>query len=86
MRGTQTGDVGRVREVGCRRVFAFLSAGVDMGLSSRTGWVRERNALQVGDVCLVEDGGELGGALDSNQVAPQTVSEEQSGNGEVTQA
>eukprot|EP00964_Phaeocystis_antarctica_P012340 scaffold6811_cov55-Phaeocystis_antarctica.AAC.6 len=58
--------------------------GVDKGLSSRTGRVLERNARQVGDVRLFEDGGELGGALDSDLVEPQTVSEEQSGDGKRT--
>ena len=61
-----------------------MSTGVDKGLSSRTGRVRERNALQVGDVRLFENGGELGGTLDFDLVVPQTVSEEQSGDGERT--
>ena len=61
-----------------------VSMGVDKGLSSRTGRVLERNARQVGDVRLFEDGGELGGALDSDLVEPQTVSEEQSGDGKRT--
>ena len=61
-----------------------MSTGVDKGLSSRTARVRERNAPQVSDVRLFEDGGELGGALDSDLVIPQTVSEEQSGDGERT--
>ena len=61
-----------------------VSMGVDKGLSSRTGRVLERNAPQVSDVRLFEDDGELGGALDSDLVAPQTVSEEQSVDGEVS--
>ena len=39
-------------------------------------------ALQLLDLRLLEDGGERGGALVSNLVEPQTVSEEQSGDGE----
>ena len=32
-------------------------------------------ALEVGDLCLLEDGGERGGALGSDVVAPETASE-----------
>ena len=39
-------------------------------------------ALELGDLRLLEDGGERGDALDSDAVVPQTVSEEQSGDGE----
>ena len=67
--------------LGCTRVFAFLSAGVDTG--KRTLW--DGGAPQRGDLRLLEDGGERGGAIlkvVSDLVVPQTVSEEQSGDGE----
>ena len=35
-------------------------------------------ALQLGDLCLLEDGGEHGSALASDNVVPETASEEQS--------
>ena len=46
----------------------------------RTLW--RGGALKVCDVRLFEDGGELGGTLVSDVVVLQTVSEEQSGDGE----
>ena len=39
-------------------------------------------ALQLLDLRLLEDGGERGGALGSDVVAPETASEGQDGNGE----
>ena len=47
---------------------------------NRTLW--GGGAPQVGDLRLLEDGGERAGALNSYLVVPQTVSEEQSGDGE----
>jgi hypothetical protein len=38
-------------------------------------------APQVGDLCLLEDGGERSGALSSNIAEPKTASEGRSGNG-----
>ena len=61
--------MGRLREVGCRRVFAFLSAGVDTKANASRG----SGALEVGDLCLVEDGSERSGALGSYFVASETV-------------
>jgi hypothetical protein len=55
-----------------------VSRGVDTG--KRTLW--GGGAPQLGDLRLLEDGGERGGALVSDMVGPQTVSEEQSGDGE----
>ena len=75
MRGTQTGGVGRVREVGCLKLIAFLSAGADKQAN------RGGSALEVGDLLrLLEDGGERGGALVSDLVPSETVSEGRSGN------
>ena len=39
-------------------------------------------ALEVGDLCLLEDGGKRGGALGSDVVASETASEEWDGDGE----
>ena len=39
-------------------------------------------ALQIGDLRLLEDGGELSGALSSDEIASETASEEQSRDGE----
>ena len=50
----------------------------------RTLW--GSGALQLGDLRLLEDGGERGGTLISDLVVPQTVSEEQSGDGVKEQA
>ena len=78
MRGTQTGDVGRVGEVGCRRVFFSVNgAGIDGLTQKRT--LAGGGALQVGDLRLLEDGGERGGALVSDAVVSQTTSEGQDG-------
>ena len=41
-----------------------------------------RHALEVGDVCLVENGSERSDALHSHAVASETASEGQDGNGE----
>ena len=54
-----------------------MSMGVDR---KRTLW--RGGALKVCDVRLFEDGGELGGTLVSDVDVRQTVSEEQSGDGE----
>jgi hypothetical protein len=47
---------------------------------NRTLW--GGGALQVGDLCLAEDGGECSGALGSNVVAVKTAREGQGGNDE----
>ena len=39
--------------------------------------LRGSGALEVGDVCLLEDGGERSGALSSNAVVCETASEGQ---------
>ena len=39
-------------------------------------------ALQIGDMRLLEDGGERSGALSSDEIASETASEEQSRDGE----
>ena len=49
-----------------------MSTGIDTNKHSGGG------APQVGDLRLLEDGGERRGALVSDLVVPQTVSEEQS--------
>ena len=51
-------------------VFAFLSAGADTKASTPGCCV-----LQVGDLGLLEDGGERGGALVSDHVVVETVNE-----------
>jgi hypothetical protein len=53
--------------------------GVSMGADTRANTASGGGAPQVGDLRLLEDGGERGGALVSDPVVPQTVSEEQSG-------
>jgi hypothetical protein len=58
-----------------------------MGKACQWALTRKRtlwggSALEVGDLRLLEDGGERGGALNSDLVVPQTESEEQSGDGE----
>ena len=52
--------------------------GIDTGKLTLWGG----GAPQLGDLHLLEDGGERGGTLVSDMVVPQTVSEEQSGDGE----
>jgi hypothetical protein len=54
-------------------------AGMPTGTDTRANTASGGGAPQVGDLCLLEDGGERGGALVSDVVVPQTVSEEQSG-------
>ena len=51
--------------------------GADIKANTRGG-----GALQVGDLRLLEDGSERGGALSSYAVAGETASEGQNGNGE----
>ena len=53
-----------------------MSTGVDRKANIRGG------ALEVGDVCLVEDGSERSDALVTDVVAFETASEGQDGNGE----
>ena len=50
-----------------------------MGADTRANTASGGGAPQLGDLRLLEDGGERGGALVSDLVVPQTVSEEQSG-------
>ena len=52
-----------------------MSAGADTRANTASGG----GAPQLGDLRLLEDGGERGGALVFDMVFPQTVSEEQSG-------
>ena len=54
-----------------------MSAGADIKANTRGG-----GALQVGDLRLLEDGSERGGALGSYAVEVETASEGQNGNGE----
>ena len=54
-----------------QKVFAFLSAGAKVKANTGAG------ALQLLDLRLLEDGGERGGALGSDVVAPETASEGQ---------
>ena len=56
--------------MGCHRVFAFLSVGADRKANT-LGW----GALQIGDLRLLENSSESGGALGSNVVATETASE-----------
>jgi len=48
-----------------------VSTGIDMKANTRAA-----GALQIGDLRLLEDGGERGGALGPDVVASETVSEE----------
>ena len=57
---------------------AILSAGADKSEHTRGG-----GALEVGDLRLLEDGSERKGALDSDPVVAETVSEEQGAAGMV---
>ena len=54
-----------------------MSMGADIKANTRGG-----GALQVGDLRLLEDGSERGGALGSYAVEVETASEGQNGNGE----
>ena len=63
------------------RVFAFLSAGADTKANA-WGLVRGRGALELGDLRLLEDGGERGGALVSNLVVVETVNKRRDEDGE----
>ena len=56
--------------MGCHRVFAFLSAGADAKANTQGC-----GALEMGDLRLLEDGGERRGALVSDDVASETASE-----------
>ena len=47
-----------------------MSVGID-----REGTLRGGGALEVGDLCLLEDGGECSGTLVSDVIAPETASE-----------
>ena len=51
-----------------------VSTGIDKKVNALGG-----GALEVGDHCLLEDGGERGGALGSDVVATDTASEGQDG-------
>ena len=51
-----------------------MSRGSDTKANTRGG-----GALEVGDLCLLEDGGEYSGALGSDVIAPETASEGQDG-------
>ena len=53
-------------------MFAFLSAGADKKANT-WGPVRGRGALELGDLRLLEDGGERGGALVSDVVVAETA-------------
>ena len=53
-----------------------------MGVDTRKRTLWGGGPPQLGDLRLLEDGSECGGALISDGVVPQTVSEEQSGDGE----
>ena len=52
-------------------MFANVSAGIDR----KANTVGRGGALQVGDLRLLEDGGERGGAVVSDRVASETASE-----------
>ena len=54
-----------------------MSAGADTKANASRG-----GALEVGDACLVEDGGERSGALGFDAVVCETASEGQDRNGE----
>ena len=55
-----------------------MSGGLDTNAKTSPGG----GALEVGDLCLVEDGSERGGALVSDLVAFETASEGWGGDGE----
>ena len=55
-----------------------MSGGLDTNANTSPGG----GALEVGDLCLVEDGSERGGALVSDLVAFETASEGWGGDGE----
>ena len=58
-------------------MFAFVSAGADTKANTSGG-----GALEAGDLCLLEDGGERGGALVSDVVISETADEGRGGDGE----
>ena len=55
---------------------------VSGGVDTKASPLGRRCTPQVGDLRLLEDGGERGGAVNSDRVASETASEEQSGDGE----
>ena len=61
-----------------KEVIANVSAGADTRANTASGG----GAPQVGDLRLLEDGGERGGALVSDYVPPQTASGGWGGDGE----
>ena len=52
------------------------------GADTKANTLRGGGSLEVGDVCLVENGSERSDALHSHAVASETASEGQDGNGE----
>ena len=58
-----------------------MSAGADTKANTQES-VRGRGALELGDLRLLEDGGELRGALGSDVVLPETVNERRGEDGE----
>ena len=59
----------------------FANVSTERALTGKQTLLR-RHALEVGDVCLVENGSERSDALHSHAVASETASEGQDGNGE----
>ena len=53
-----------------------------MGADTKANTLWGDGALEVGDLCLLEDGSERGGALVSDVVANETVGEGRSEDGE----
>ena len=62
------------------KVFANVSAGADTKANTRA-LVRGHGVLELGDLCLLEDGRERGDVLRSDVVALETVRKGQGGAG-----
>ena len=56
--------------------------GISMGADTKANTLWGNGAPEVGDLCLLEDGSERGGALVSDVVASETVGEGRSEDGE----
>ena len=72
--------VAEAAELVRRQAAQVRSVAVSMGVDKKSERLGGR-ALQIGDLRLLEDGGERGGALHSDPIASKTASEGRNGNG-----